>query len=69
MGFAGEVEYADGVEADRKEYDGDTDKLSDDAWFKGEDGKPEYGERDYDSVPMTAFESFCDEHFGGVVGG
>ena len=68
MGFAGEVEYANGAEADRKEYNGDTDKFSDDAWIANEDGTRGY-ERDYDKVPMTEFESFCDEHFGGVVGG
>ena len=68
MGFAGEVEYANGAEADRKEYDGDTDKFSDDAWIANEDGTRGY-ERDYDKVPMTEFEAFCDEHFGGVVGG
>jgi hypothetical protein len=28
-----------------------------------------YGERDYDKVPMSSMERFCDEHFGGVVGG
>ena len=68
MGFAGEVEYANGAEADRKEYNGDTDKFPDDAWIANEDGTRGY-ERDYDKVPMTAFEAFCDEHFGGVVGG
>ena len=69
MGFAGQVVYLNGEEVARDEYDGDSDKFPDEAWFAGEDGKPEYGERDYDKVPMTAFEAFCDEHFGGVVGG
>jgi len=68
MGFAGQVIYANGEESLRDDYD-DSGSLPDEAWFAGEDGKPEYGERDYDKVPMTAFESFCDEHFGGVVGG
>jgi hypothetical protein len=69
MGFAGEVEYANGVEVERKDYGSGDDGLPDDAWMKGEDGKPEYGERDYDAVPQTEFEAFCEEHFGGVVGG
>jgi hypothetical protein len=68
MGFAGEVEYAYGNEISRKSYDGDTDKFSDDAWIPEADGSRGY-ERDYDKVPMTEFETFCDEHFGGVVGG
>ena len=68
MGFAGEVVYERGSFVSRDDYD-DGGSLPDEAWFAGEDGKPEYGERDYDKVPMTAFESFCDEHFGGVVGG
>lgn len=68
MGFAGEVMYHSGNEISRQEYDGDTDKLPDDAWLLNADGERGY-DRDYDKVPMTAFESFCDEHFGGVVGG
>jgi hypothetical protein len=67
MGFAGEVEYANGAEVDRKSYD-DGGSLPDEAYFPDEDGTRGY-ERDYDKVPMTEFESFCDEHFGGVVGG
>ena len=68
MGFAGEVMYHAGNEILRQEYDGDTDKFPDDAWIANADGTRGY-ERDYDKVPMTAFEAFCDEHFGGVVGG
>ena len=68
MGFAGQVVYLNGEEVARDEY-GDGDSLPDEAWFTGEDGRPQYGERDYDKVPMSAFEAFCDEHFGGVVGG
>jgi hypothetical protein len=68
MGFAGEVMYHSGNEISHQEYDGDTDKLPDDAWLLNADGERGY-DRDYDKVPMTAFESFCDEHFGGVVGG
>ena len=68
MAYAGQVIYLNGEEISRDEYGGG-DGLPDEAWFAGEDGKPQYGERDYDKVPMTAFESFCDEHFGGVVGG
>ena len=68
MGFAGEVMYHAGNEILRQEYDGDTDKFPDDAWIANEDGTRGY-ERDYDKVPMSEFEAFCDEHFGGVVGG
>jgi hypothetical protein len=68
MGFAGEVKYAYGNEISRKSYDGDTDKFSDDAWIPEADGSRGY-ERNYEKVPMTEFETFCDEHFGGVVGG
>ena len=67
MGFAGETLFLNGEEATSDEYDsGDT--LPEEAWLKEEDGSNSW-ERDYDSVPMTAFERFCDEHFGGVVGG
>lgn len=66
-GYAGEVEYANGVEVDRKEYDSG-EALPDEAYFDEGDGSRGY-ERDYDKVPMTAYEAFCDEHFGGVVGG
>lgn len=68
MGYAGEVEYANGEEASRKEYDSDLDKFPDEAWFANADGSRGY-ERDYDKVPMSEYESFCDEHFGGIVGG
>ena len=35
---------------------------------RDENGENTY-ERDYERIPMTPFETFCDEHFGGVVGG
>ena len=66
MGFAGETLFLNGEEATRDEYD--AEDLPEEAWLKEEDGSNSW-ERDYDSVPMTAFERFCDEHFGGVVGG
>jgi hypothetical protein len=68
MGFAGEVVYERGSFVSRDEYSSDNDNLPDDAYFDEGDGSRGY-ERNYDKVPMTAFESFCDEHFGGVVGG
>jgi len=68
MGYAGEVMYHSGNEISRQEYSSEYDSLPDEAWYKQEDGSRGY-ERDYDTIPMTAFESFCDEHFGGVVGG
>lgn len=60
MGYAGEVLYADGVETRREEYD--MGEMPEGAFTE------DY-ERDYDKVPMNAMERFCDEHFGGVVGG
>lgn len=68
MGYAGQVIYTDGEESLRDDYNSDGDKFPDEAWVLNEDGTRGY-ERDYDKVPMTAFESFCDEHFGGIVGG
>lgn len=68
MGFAGQVVYNNGEETTREEYSME-DSLPDIAWLKDEDGKPMYGERDYERVPMNAMERFCDEHFGGIVGG
>jgi hypothetical protein len=67
MGYAGQAVYLNGKEVSRDEYD-DGGSLPDEAYFPDEDGKRGY-ERDYDKVPMNAFESFCDEYFGGVVGG
>jgi hypothetical protein len=61
MGYAGEVLYADGDEIRREEYDMG-DGMPDGAYT-------EDWERDYDKVPMNSMERFCDEHFGGVVGG
>lgn len=60
MGYAGEVLYADGVEIRREDYD--MGQMPDGAFTEDWD-------RDYDKVPMNAMERFCDEHFGGVVGG
>jgi hypothetical protein len=60
MGYAGEVLYANGAEIRREEYD--MGQMPDDAFT-------EDWERDYDKVPMNAMERFCDQHFGGVVGG
>ena len=60
MGYAGEVLYADGAEIRREEYD--MGQMPDDAFT-------EEWDRDYDKVPMNAMERFCDQHFGGVVGG
>jgi hypothetical protein len=68
MGFAGEIAYVDGKQVSFEEYDMG-DSLPDVAWLKDEKGEPMYGERDYVRVPMNAMERFCDEHFGGVVGG
>jgi hypothetical protein len=68
MGYAGEVLYLNGGEARREEYSMDG-SIPEDGWLKDEDGEPLYGERDYDKVPMGSMERFCDEHFGGVVGG
>jgi hypothetical protein len=67
MGFAGEVVYERGSFVSRDEYN-DSGSLPDEAYIPEEDGRRGY-ERDYDKVPMTAFESFCDEYFGGIVGG
>lgn len=66
MGYAGEIVYKDGVAIAHDEYG--AEDLPDDAWLKDEDGENSW-ERDYDNVPMNEFEKFCDEHFGGVVGG
>jgi hypothetical protein len=60
MGYAGEVLYANGAEIRREEYD--MGQMPDDAFT-------EDWERDYDKVPMNAMERFCDQHFGGIVGG
>jgi hypothetical protein len=68
MCYAGEAMYRGGDEVSRQEYSGEGDNLPDEAWFTDEDGERSY-ERDYAKVPMTSFEKFCDEHFGGVVGG
>jgi hypothetical protein len=68
MGYAGEVEYANGVESERNEYGSGDDGFPEEAWIAEEDGRRGY-ERDYDAVPQTEFEAFCEEHFGGVVGG
>ena len=68
MGYAGEVIYNDGKESRREEYDMG-DGIPEDGWLKDDSGEPLYGERDYDKVPMGSMERFCEEHFGGIVGG
>ena len=68
MGYAGEVVYERGSFVSQDEYSSGNDSFPDEAYFDEGDGKRGY-ERDYDKVPMTAYEAFCDEHFGGVVGG
>ena len=68
MGFAGEVVYERGSFASLDEYSAGDDSLPDEAFIAEEDGSRGY-ERDYDKVPQTPFEVFCEEHFGGVVGG
>ena len=68
MGFAGQVIYTNGEESLRDDYDAGSDAFPDEAYVQEEDGSRGY-ERDYEKVPMTAMESFCDEHFGGIVGG
>ena len=68
MGYAGEVLYLNGDESRREEYDMEG-SIPEDGWLKDENGEPLYGERDYDKVPMSSMERFCDEHFGGIVGG
>jgi len=60
MGFAGEVQYLNGDEAVRDEYD--MGEMPEESFTDGY-------ERNYDKVPMNAMERFCEEHFGGVVGG
>ena len=60
MGYAGEVLYADGAEIRREDYD--MGEMPDGAFT-------EEWDRDYDKVPMNAMERFCDQHFGGAVGG
>jgi hypothetical protein len=67
MGYAGQVVYLKGDEVSRDEYEFG-DSLPDEAYIQELDGSRGY-ERDYDKVPMNAMESFCDEYFGGIVGG
>jgi hypothetical protein len=67
MGYAGQVVYLNGEEVGRDEYDYG-DSLPDEAYIAEADGSRGY-ERDYDKVPMNAMEAFCDEYFGGIVGG
>lgn len=68
MGYAGQVIYHGGNEVSRDEFSSENDRLPDEAWLVEADGSRSW-ERNYDKIPMTAFEAFCDEHFGGVVGG
>lgn len=67
MGFAGQVVYLNGNEATREDYEF-VDSLPDEAYIPEADGSRGY-ERDYEKVPANAMEAFCDEHFGGIVGG
>jgi hypothetical protein len=66
MAFAGEIVYRNGEAVDVKEYGGED--LPAEAWLKEEDGSNSW-DRDYEKVPMNGFEKFCNEHFGGIVGG
>jgi hypothetical protein len=67
MGYAGQVVYLNGEEVSRDDYEFG-DSLPDEAYIVENDGSRGY-ERDYDKVPANAMEAFCDEHFGGIVGG
>jgi len=66
MGYAGAAFYSDGKVTDIEEYS--AEDLPKDSWIMEADGSNTY-ERDYAKVPMSEYESFCHEHFGGVVGG
>jgi hypothetical protein len=68
MGFAGEAVYERGSLVSQDEYSSGDDSFPDEAYIQEEDGSRGY-ERNYDAVPQTPFEVFCEEHFGGVVGG
>lgn len=63
IGYAGQVVYREGQEITREDYEYG-EPLPSYAWAD----EDQY-ERDYNRVPMTAMERFCDEHFGGIVGG
>jgi len=65
-GYAGEVVYRNGLEKSRQEYWNDV--LPDEAYILDEEGFNTY-DRNYNTFPMTPFEAFCDEYFGGIVGG
>jgi hypothetical protein len=67
MGYAGQVVYLNGEVVSNDIYE-QQEGLPDEAYLTEDDGSRSW-ERDYDKVPMTAFESFCEEHFGGIVGG
>jgi hypothetical protein len=67
MGYAGQVVYVNGEGVCHDIYE-QQEGLPDEAYLTEDDGSRSW-ERDYDKVPMTAFESFCEEHFGGIVGG
>lgn len=66
-GYAGNVVYINGKEFSRQEYDSG-EAFPDEAYYTEEDGFVS-DERNFDKVPMTPFESFCNQYFGGVVGG
>ena len=67
MGYAGQVIYLNGEVISNDIYE-QAEGLPDEAFLKEDDGSRSW-ERDYERVPMTAFEKFCEEHFGGIVGG
>jgi hypothetical protein len=67
MGFAGRAIYTGGTLLSEESYD-DGASMPDEAYFPEDDGTPGY-ERDYEKVPATAYERFCLDEFGGVVGG
>lgn len=66
MGYAGRAIYTGGTLLSEEEYE--QEDLPEDCWLLEDDGSRSY-ERDYDKVPATAYERFCEAEFGGVVGG
>jgi hypothetical protein len=67
MGFAGRAIYTGGTLLSEEEYN-DGGSLPDDAYILEDDGSRSY-QRDYEKVPPSAYERFCEDEFGGVVGG
>jgi hypothetical protein len=60
MGFAGEIMYQNGEVFSMDEYS--QEDMPEGSFTKD-------WERDFGKIPMTEFEKFADQHFGGVVGG